>query len=560
MRWAWYHVLGISIGVVLLLAGWREFLFLTDDAYIFFRYVSNSLLGHGLVWNPEPFHPVEGYTSFLWVLLLKWTWQITGIPPDESANHLSLLFGFGQLTIGILMGFRMRLPSELAPKRFLFLCLVIFATITNRTFLTWLSSGLETSLFNFCLTGWLYFAFTRSTDRNWKWAFLLSTTAAATSLSRPEGVLTVGLTGCILGIEAIRNPGIRREGLRFVAGFLPLLATPGHFLWRYATYGEWLPNTYYAKHLSPWPESGGRYFLTFVIEYGLWIWILALAAFVASRFPMIVRSFRALHTTHYSEALAVGFVAFHWAFYTFSVGGDHFEFRIYSHLILLTFLSFLWLLSRIRLGWKGITGLLLLFTLASYPIPWTHHHLTKDIRYYYAADVPEEMRGTRAGQKTAYQMFVMLAGHFPKPASHVVEWYDAMQHWLITHYVGMRHQEHKAFLESQRRRLPDREQGSAIPSDGYPVLSRSCVGLASWVLPHVNIIDRYGLNDWVIARNPHLMSTNRRMAHDRMPPEGYIECFKENVVIEDDGRVTVNPRAEPLTADAIRECTAIQGR
>lgn len=50
--------------------GWKLFWFMTDDAYIAFRYVSNSMLGLGYVWNPPPFHPVEGYTSFLWVAIL----------------------------------------------------------------------------------------------------------------------------------------------------------------------------------------------------------------------------------------------------------------------------------------------------------------------------------------------------------------------------------------------------------------------------------------------------------------------------------------------------------
>ena len=40
-----------------------------DDAYIYFRYVSNWVAGHGLTWNPGH-EPVEGYTSFLFVLLL----------------------------------------------------------------------------------------------------------------------------------------------------------------------------------------------------------------------------------------------------------------------------------------------------------------------------------------------------------------------------------------------------------------------------------------------------------------------------------------------------------
>ncbi|UCG61884.1 MAG: hypothetical protein JSV52_00925, partial [Candidatus Zixiibacteriota bacterium] len=54
--------------------GWRKFWFLTDDAFIAFRYVSNSILGHGYTWNAPPFRPVEGYTSFLWVILLESVW------------------------------------------------------------------------------------------------------------------------------------------------------------------------------------------------------------------------------------------------------------------------------------------------------------------------------------------------------------------------------------------------------------------------------------------------------------------------------------------------------
>ncbi len=61
-----------------LIWGWRLFWFLTDDAFISFRYVSNSLAGHGYVWNAPPFRPVEGYTSFLWVALLDLVWRLFG--------------------------------------------------------------------------------------------------------------------------------------------------------------------------------------------------------------------------------------------------------------------------------------------------------------------------------------------------------------------------------------------------------------------------------------------------------------------------------------------------
>ncbi len=46
------------------------------------------------VWNPPPFMPVEGYTSFLWVAILDFFWRITGLTPPQSSNWLSLIFSY----------------------------------------------------------------------------------------------------------------------------------------------------------------------------------------------------------------------------------------------------------------------------------------------------------------------------------------------------------------------------------------------------------------------------------------------------------------------------------
>ena len=50
----------------LALLGWLAEMswFLTDDAFISFRYVRNLLEGHGLVFNPG--ERGEGYSNFLW--------------------------------------------------------------------------------------------------------------------------------------------------------------------------------------------------------------------------------------------------------------------------------------------------------------------------------------------------------------------------------------------------------------------------------------------------------------------------------------------------------------
>ena len=68
-----------------------------------------------------------------------------------------------------------------------------------------------------------------------------------------------------------------RELAYLVAPFVVLVAA--HFLFRYAYYDEWLPNTYYAKHVRPWYEAGFRYLWAATLETGLYLLVpLALVA------------------------------------------------------------------------------------------------------------------------------------------------------------------------------------------------------------------------------------------------------------------------------------------
>ena len=129
-------------GCLGLYLGWRLFWFLTDDAYISFRYVSNSILGYGYTWNVPPFRPVEGYTNFLWVILLDVMWRVTGVAPPDSANVLSLLFAYGTTLLGVVMVLRMTLKPALQRIRLLLLALVLLGVLSNRTYLAWTSSGL----------------------------------------------------------------------------------------------------------------------------------------------------------------------------------------------------------------------------------------------------------------------------------------------------------------------------------------------------------------------------------------------------------------------------------
>ena len=81
------------------------------------------------------------------------------------------------------------------------------------------------------------------------------------------------------------------------------------------------------------------------------------------------------------------------------------------------------------------------------------------------------------------------------------------------------------------------------------------VGVPGWVLPHVAIIDEFGLNDRVVARTPRpARSAERLMAHDRGPPPGYVECFLPDLSLRAGGGIEVHPRTQPLTERRIQEC------
>ena len=63
----------------------RRFWFVTDDAYISFRYARHLGAGHGLVWNPGE-APVEGFTNLLLVILVA-PFTRLGLDPRTMQHH-----------------------------------------------------------------------------------------------------------------------------------------------------------------------------------------------------------------------------------------------------------------------------------------------------------------------------------------------------------------------------------------------------------------------------------------------------------------------------------------
>jgi len=207
-----------------------------DDAFISFRYAMNLARGLGPVYNPG--ERVEGYTSFLWVVLLA---ICAGLGMDiiVASKALALLSAIG--TIAVLFLFQKHIVNQEGQKDLLIWAFpaILFAAMGSQA--RYVASGMETLFFAF-LFGVATYVYLYG-DR----PFLAGLAFAFLSLTRPEGLLYFALAlGCQVATTYQDSRAFwSRYILYFVGGFLVLYGS--YFLWRYSYYGHLLPNTFYAK-------------------------------------------------------------------------------------------------------------------------------------------------------------------------------------------------------------------------------------------------------------------------------------------------------------------------
>ncbi len=249
----------------------------TDDAFITFRYVRNMLAGHGLVYNVG--ERVEGYTNFLWAMLIA---APTALGADivRSAKVLGFLSGVGTLVLvtAIARTYMGRIHTAL-------LLLPAALLAANGSFAMWSLGGLETVFFTFLLT-LITFVYLRAEDSGAPYAcgFLFSLLV----MTRPDGVvfLAAMLAHMVVTSVYFRKDVSRKrlvaDVVRLLLAFLVVYLP--YFLWRYSYYGYLLPNTFYAKVGAGAASAvrGLRYTWFFFADYGF-VPIAAAAAFFYAR-------------------------------------------------------------------------------------------------------------------------------------------------------------------------------------------------------------------------------------------------------------------------------------
>ncbi len=225
---------------------------LYDDAFISFRYARNLASGYGLVFNPG--QRVEGYTNFLWVILLAGGIRLGG-DAICVAKAAGIMCGLDVIILTML------LAGRLASGAGIWAVCPSLLLVTTASLPRYALSGMETLMFAMwlCLALWLDLGESRARG------ILAAVSLALASLTRPEGVFFCSVWVMARTIERILRG--ERYVVAFKGGFLRLLTFgllfAPYFAWRYMYYGYLLPNTFYAKvgGLSVAAVGRGLYYL-----------------------------------------------------------------------------------------------------------------------------------------------------------------------------------------------------------------------------------------------------------------------------------------------------------
>ena len=498
--------------------------FWTDDAFISFRYARNLLEGHGLVFNPGEY--VEGYTNFLWVLELAALWGLFGVRPEQAAPWLSVTYTAA--TLAVVLWWAARAPG--LPRRRLVAWMAVGLLCSSATFAVWTSGGgLETRQFTFFVVLAVVCLLLHGRDR--RGLAVASFALAAAAYTRPEGPLIAACCFAWYAAATVAS-GHRWDGRHLtclVAPFVALVAA--HFLFRYAYYGEWLPNTYYAKHVRPWYEAGFKYLWAAALETGLYLLLpLALTA--------LRRAWRSGRDLAY--ALPLLCVAAHMA-YVLRIGGDHFEYRP---------LDFYWPLLAIPAA-HGISALADSFWRAAPSAPRRRDHRVRGTAIalflpvlFYCNVVQNSLLYFRnlnlnlAEHPVVTTVTAISLGVVPGTQALLAITTDLMG-GLAPNFIGLRASHLREFAEPRIRDWSSFERipREAIPKDALAAVPNT--GIASFYVPALRMVDTLGLTDAVVARNPTTVPNRFRvMAHDRVPPPGYLE------------QRNVNFKPQPLAASA----------
>jgi hypothetical protein len=283
---------GIAWGIRL---GW-----LSDDAFISFRYADNLVRGYGLVFNVGEY--VEGYTNFLWTMLMAGVIAL-GIDPGQGSIIITLIC-FGLLIVIVWRLSFLLAPSDEAPIASIAGILVA----ANYILASFSTSGLETMAAAMLAVLALERALSRAPMTS-------GLVGIAATMTHPDQAILYVTLGMALASTREYRAGFIRYATPFFLIYLP------YFLWRWNYYGDFFPNTYYAKSAGlSYFSQGNLYIVTFFFGSGFW-----------ASTPLILYGVYQYRHSLFGRYIILSVPLF--LFYIAKIGGDFMYGRLLSSII-----------------------------------------------------------------------------------------------------------------------------------------------------------------------------------------------------------------------------------
>ncbi|MDH4157981.1 MAG: hypothetical protein OEW00_11975 [candidate division Zixibacteria bacterium] len=363
------------------------FSWIGDDAFISFRYARNLVDGHGLIFNLG--ERVEGYTNFLWTVLIALGMRLEIDPVD-----FSIALGIASYAITVIvfayLSYR-QFRFEFAGARF-FVPVTALILLVHRDFQVWATGGLETSWVTMLIA--LGFATLVLAGRRTSF-FVSGLLLVLAAMSRPDAMICY-----FAGAAAVlfMEKGERRSIVYYLMPLL-IIYIP-YWVIRYSYYGYAFPNTYYAKSANlTFFDQGLLYLLLYVKTY--YILLLFPVAFLAAAWVLVKDSFRkrGVRGPVHRALLAGILIVVPFTLYILKTGGDFMFARFFIPITPIIFffleasLHILIRSSRTRLLLAAVVFLSVVFRWDQFPSGGVQYGIA-DESFYYPAEKIDDNRQT----------------------------------------------------------------------------------------------------------------------------------------------------------------------
>lgn len=311
---SWVGGILLTSGIAwLLMRQWHFSGWVDDDAFISFRYARNWAEGHGLVFNPG--ERVEGFTNFLWTAILAGAHRL-GLELPQTAQAMGAITGIATVLLLARFG-SSAWPAGRPSNRVLLglpsALLAALALCFSESWAAWSVGGLENVLSGFLVTAAFVLYFRSMTNdtaavRLRVWCAVVLCLAV---LNHPTNGIFAAVIGLHLLVSSIRSRPAAALPFLLILG----IVLGGFEAARLMYYGDWLPNTWYAKggmSLAVW-QRGLRYFVQILAAQPL-VYLMSLG--------ILIGMLKGRVTDPAARLLAVSTLLY--SLYIIAVGGEEF--------------------------------------------------------------------------------------------------------------------------------------------------------------------------------------------------------------------------------------------